>query len=349
MRALRLGVAVLLAAIGLVPAPARAADAALTGEWLRYRAGFVVDDGRVRDTGNGGVSHTESQGWAMLFAETFDDRASFDRIWNWTRSNLQRKDNALFSWRWDPGNEANPIADTNNASDGDILIAWALARAARHWRSREYRDEAKRILADIRGKLVETIGGRLVLVPGVEGFVTQDGARIVNLSYYIYPAFEEFHRIDPSPVWPRLRRDGLALLAAARFGHWGLPPDWITVDKHWRVTADTPLPPRFGFDAIRIPLYLIWGRAATAVRLAPELRFWNAFTDKPVPAWVDVKDGSVANYPAPNGIQAIVRLVRWRAQIKAPPPSPPVICEHDNYYSASLVLLAAMARRAIER
>src|SRR5262249_41710808 len=149
-----------------------------------------------------------------------------------------------------------------------------------------------RILADIRGKLIEKIGGRLVLLPGADGFKTKDGARIVNPSYYIYPAFEEFRHVDPSPQWARLQRDGLTLLAKARFGRRGLRPDWIAIGEQGQVSSETTLPPRFGFDAIRIPLYLIWGREATRLRLAPALAFWAAFTDKPIPAWVDVNDGS---------------------------------------------------------
>src|SRR5271156_3833891 len=127
MRRFAVRVAVLVAALVLIPAIVRAQDPALTGEWLKYRDRFVGDDGRVRDTGNKDISHTEGQGSAMLFAESFDDRAAFDRIWQWTRDKLRQPDSALFSWRWDPSGQ-NPIADANNATDGDMLIAWALTR-----------------------------------------------------------------------------------------------------------------------------------------------------------------------------------------------------------------------------
>jgi endoglucanase len=42
----------------------------------------------------------------------------------WTERTLLRGDVALFAWRYDP-RAPNPVADTNNASDGDMLIAWA--------------------------------------------------------------------------------------------------------------------------------------------------------------------------------------------------------------------------------
>jgi endoglucanase len=321
---------------------ARAQDSAtLTAEWAVYRDRFVAEDGRVRDTGNKQVSHTEGQGWAMLFAESFDDHATFDRIWDWTRDRLARKDSALFAWRWDPGSD-NPVADSNNATDGDILIAWALARAAGHWHVAAYREAAHRIAAEIRLKLIERVAGRMVLMPGSDGFKAKDGTVTVNPSYYVYPALAQLSRVDPSPQWVRLRRDGVALLAKARFGQWDLTPDWITISKAGEIAPDAAHP-RFGFDAIRIPLYLIWGNEATVSRLADAQRFWNSFTDKPAPAWVDVKDGSVANFAAPNGFQAIIQLVRaWH--VPQPPPLPE-IGDKDDYYSASLILLAGLARQ----
>jgi endoglucanase len=345
MRVRCLCVAVLLAALPLIPAPACAQIDPLAAQWTTYRDRFLSDDGRVRDTGNKEVSHTEGQGSAMLFAESFDDRATFDRVWHWTEDKLRRPDSALFAWRWDPNDQTHPVSDTNNASDGDILIAWALSLAAHRWHDRDYGREARRILADIRGKLVARIDGNLVLMPGSDGFKGKDGSVIVNPSYYIYPAFREFAQVDPSPIWARLRRDGLALLAKAQFGQWGLTSDWVTLTDGGGISPAASAPPRFGFDAIRIPLYLVWGGAATPQRLAGDLHFWGAFADKPMPAWVDVTNGDLAPFPAPAGFQAIVQLAEQRHD---PKPAPlPQIGDKDDYYSASLILLAGLARHAI--
>ena len=63
---------------------------ALAGSaWDSYKARFLMADGRIIDTGNNSVSHTEGQGFAMMMAVRNNDRAGFDKIWNWTKKNLQ--------------------------------------------------------------------------------------------------------------------------------------------------------------------------------------------------------------------------------------------------------------------
>lgn len=342
MRAFAVVLAATLVAALLFSVAASAQNDSLAGEWLKYRDRFVGADGRVLDTGNKNISHTEGQGWAMLFAESFDDRATFDRIWNWTRDTLRRPDSGLFSWRWDPSAK-NPIADANNATDGDTLIAWALMLAARRWHDAAYAHEARRTIVDIREKLIKPVAGGLVLLPGIDGFTRKDGTVILNPSYYVYPALEAFPRLDPSPKWARLRVDGLRLLAKARFGKWGLTPDWVTIDKAGTVAPFAQAPQRFGYDAIRIPLYLIWGRLGTSQRLANDMRFWDGAGDKPIPAWVDVASGDVAPFAAPDGFQAVINLVRERLHDN---PTPRLeIDDKDDYYSASLILLCDLAAR----
>ena len=60
-------------------------------------------------------------------------------------------------------------------------------------------------------------------------------------------------------------------------------------------------------------------------------------------AWADVNDNSLAPYAGSTGYQAIVQLARGYGQ--ANPPQLPTIGDRDDYYSASLTLLAAIAQR----
>jgi endoglucanase len=337
----RLTLLVTAALLLLGISPGFAQSPSIAAEWATFRNRFVTEDGRVLDTGNKAVSHTEGQGWAMLFAEAADDRNSFEKLWDWTRSKLQRRDNALFSWRYDPADPKKPVADANDASDGDILIAWALIRAAHRWHEPAYEHAARRIVNAIRRRLLVRASGGLVLLPGSRGFKDKDGT-IVNPSYYIYPALRAFARIEPSPEWARLRAHGLSLLADGRFGRWGLTPDWVDIDKKGDLAPAAKFPPRFGFEAIRVPLYLIWGREASEERLASYLDYWNDFGPKPAPAWTNLDNNSLAPYAGSTGFQAIAELARGYGQ--PDPPPLPVIGDKDDYYSASLTLLAALAR-----
>src|SRR5690606_13952978 len=105
--------------------------------WPAFKSAFLDPTGRIVDNGNGGISHSEGQSYALLLALWNDDRATFDTVLAWTERTLSHPDMALFSWRYDP-RAANPVADPNNATDGDIAIAWALAEAGRKWRDPAY-------------------------------------------------------------------------------------------------------------------------------------------------------------------------------------------------------------------
>ena len=106
--------------------------------WRSYRSRFITEAGRVVDTANGMISHSEGQGYGMLLAVAANDRTTFERLWGWTRANLMVRSDELLAWRWEPGKRP-AVADLNDASDGDILVAWALTEAAEAWDEASYR------------------------------------------------------------------------------------------------------------------------------------------------------------------------------------------------------------------
>jgi endoglucanase len=69
-------------------------------EWEEFKQRYVTPAGRVVDTGNHRISHSEGQGWGLLFAVTFDDRACFDRMLDWTAHALHRPHDSLHAWRF---------------------------------------------------------------------------------------------------------------------------------------------------------------------------------------------------------------------------------------------------------
>ena len=305
--------------------PAR--PAMMTGSWAAFKRAFLQADGRVVDTGNGGVSHTEGQGYGMILAEVANDQEAFDSMLGWTEQVLARKDVALFSWRYNP-KDAVPVGDVNDAADGDTLIAWALMRASRRWHRPEYGARASQIRDAIRTRLIRKQSGHTVLLPGLAGF-DQGGKVTLNLSYYIWPALDLFRATDGASAWGEVIEGGESLLRQARFGSLALPTDWIDLTGSDQAMPAAGRPARFGFDAVRVPLYLMLsGRQAAAADVA---RFWRSCvaSNGVIPAWIDVTTGERAPYPLSEGGMAIAARLIGKVKPVAAPPKP-------DYYSEVL-------------
>ncbi len=308
--------------------------------WGIFKERFVVG-GRVVDTGNGSISHSEGQGIALLAAVHNGDRASFEQIYSWTRGHLRRPYDSLHSWRYKP-NAAYPVDDPNNATDGDLLITLALFTAASRWDEQRYRKAALELTRDIRIALVREVRQGVVLLPGIVGFMDQNSVT-VNPSYYIFPALRAMSLEMPDPIWARLRNDGLAMLRGARFGRWNLPPDWLSLPNEGLPRPAEHWPPRFSFDAVRVPLYMCWeGLQHDRVVDAIE-EFWTNQGKGFVPAWTDLSSGELAPYAQSAGMTAIRQYVMATRLGQNNVPAVPSIESAGDYYAAALILLVQIA------
>lgn len=338
---------VLLSGIALsgTLAPSLADPILPLGEWHSFKSRFLSNDGRVIDNGSGGVSHSEGQGWGLLFAVAAQDQASFDLILNWTARVLRRPTDALHAWRYVPKNRP-PVQDFNNAVDGDMFIATALIRAGRLWGRPDHLLTAAAIGRDILRLLVRQVGPFVVLLPGIEGFDSED-AIIVNPSYYAFPMMSELAKIVPSKQWGQLQRDARTLIEQGRFGRWSLPPDWLRIGKADAALSPAPgWPPRFSYDAIRVPLWWIWQKLPPGPAIQSVAQFWSAPSAESLPAWVDLNTNEKAPYPATLGIVGVMRLMRLAAG-KSTTSSAPLVTESIDYYDAALILLTHLAQQEI--
>ncbi len=315
--------------------PALAANA-----WGDYKTRFISDDGRLVDDVNGHVSHSEGQGYAMLLAVAAGDSLGFSRIWGWTARELYTREDGLASWRWSP--TASPhVTDRNNATDGDLLIAWALAAAAKTWRSPEYKAAARRIALAV-GKAA-TFKSRfgLTLLPAASGFSAKDmvDGPVVNLSYWVFPAFRALADIAPEVDWAGLTASGVALIRASRFGPTDLPSDWVSIKSDPAPAKN--FPSVFGYNALRIPLYLVWGGAASPELLAPFGRLMRAGAR---PSLVNVSSGLPTEPFFDSGYAAVFALAQCAGQ-GTPFPAEGREVSFDHYYSTTLHILALLAAR----
>ena len=174
-----------------------------------------------------------------------------------------------------------------------------------------------------------------VLLPGMQGFERPEGL-IVNLSYWVFPALRELDELEPAPEWQALRGAGIDLLREGRFGRWGLPADWILLAQTLAPAAG--FPSRFSYDAVRIPLYLMWAGLDTPQLLQAFSRYWGSFTDTgSLPAWTDLHDDSIDEQGAYAGTRAIAQLALAAPDLSTV--SLPELDTSNGYYSSALLLL----------
>lgn len=311
----------------------QAGQAWLRREWDDFKARFIVE-GRVVDNGNGGLSHSEGQGYGMLLAALTKDRAGFEAIWGWTDAHLFVRPDALAAWKWDPATGA--VADRNNATDGDLLIAWALVRAAEAFGVPAYAERAKAIGEALSRAVVLKTEAGPVLLPGAFGFAASDqkDGPIVNLSYYVFPAFDALKTVTRDVDWDALRATGLHLIETSRFGPLRLPSDWISLAQRYPKPA-SGFPKTFGYDAIRIPLYLAWAGSAEAGK-ARFAGLWNPNPDIG-PFVIDTETGAALRPLEGSGFKLVAALSACIAG-KGPLPAP-TQRRDDFYYPAVLRLL----------
>ncbi|MCQ4162540.1 glycosyl hydrolase family 8 [Roseomonas sp. GC11] len=318
-----------------------AGEAASPEQWTAFKRRYLAPDGRVIDTGHGGLSHSEGQSYGLLFAVHFDDPESFALIWDWTRRLLQRPRDGLFSWKYEP-RSALPVPDANNATDGDLVMAWALLRAARRWGGARHAEEAAQIARAVLAHCTTEFLGRRILLPGARGF--HKGDRIVaNPSYFSFAALRALSRLVPDAAWAGLEAGGLDILRACRFGRWNLPPDWCEIRQDGTVLPAPGWPPRFSWDALRIPLHLGWAGLREEPLLAAARFFQDPGHPVHPPAWADLAQDTISPYPGHAGVQAVAQLAARGLPGAAPPTRRFRVAEAPDYYGASLILLCAIA------
>jgi endo-1,4-beta-D-glucanase Y len=322
--------ATVIAAMITLASPAQAALPA--GAWELYRQKFVTSDGRVIDDANGGISHSESQGYGLLLACLAGDRSSFASIFAFTRTELLIRDDGLVAWRWDP--KASPhVTDINNASDGDLLIAEALACAGTRWNMPNYTAAARQIARSLAKVALLKRGGDTWLMPGVKGFSEkeQPDGPVVNPSYWVFEAFPALTQLTGDQSWMQVQASGLKLLDALAKAKL-LAPDWVSVRSTPKPAE--AFPAQFGYNAIRIPLYLLRAGLANKPRLEPFRQAWADGT-----AVIDVKTGKAVE-PLPDPGYRILAAAMACALDGTAIPAELKAFQPTAYYPSTLHLLS---------
>ncbi|HAY22867.1 MAG TPA: endoglucanase [Desulfobacterales bacterium] len=315
-----------------------------TGTWQDYKTRFVAPDGRIIDNRRGDISHSEGQGYGMLLALIHEDRESFETIRRWTVDNLQVRKDGLFAWSWGQrSDESWAVIDYNNATDGDLLIGSALVQAGKRWQRSDYRDQGRAIANEIQRLLTIRVDGKTLLLPGYWGFNSSKGL-VINLSYFVFPAFRAFAEIGDRAFWSAVERDALGVLQTGLRGSLKLPPDWLILSDG-RLTVFEEKSECFGYEAIRVPLYLAMANLPGPAEPFRSFLMWVKQHGY-LPVNVDIIRETVTLADSPAGFYTV--MGRCAALLKEPALSNELFQratqklsnEPQDYYSYTLYLLA---------
>jgi endo-1,4-beta-D-glucanase Y len=236
----------------------------------RFFERYVDPDGRVVRRDQGGDTVSEGQAYALLLAVAQGNQSRFERVWAWTKQNLQRPD-GLLSWKWSKGR----VIDPSPATDADLDAARALLMGSRRFQAAHLRDEAVRIGAAVLSNETVDVDGTLVLVAGPWAVEK----RVVNPSYVSPCAYAELEEATGDGRWGRLRESSYRMIDDLTADN-RLPPDWARVDDAGAHPTGPPdqasKEPQYGLDAARVPFRLAEDcndrGPQLAARLWPKLR-----------------------------------------------------------------------------
>lgn len=217
-----------------------------------YKDGFYID---AQNAGN-----SESQSYALLQSYWAGDKETFDKVWEWSKENLQRKTDHLFSWKFNypPDTLKVQISDRNSATDADTDIAYALLKAGEDWKNSKHIAEAKLIIKDLWEIETASASGKRNIIAG--SWANKKDRVILNPSYFSPFAYRVFAKYDADHDWESLINDGYSTLSKVSGNELRkntdifLPPNWaVSNSKNGEVSTFTDKSDStdYSYDAFR--------------------------------------------------------------------------------------------------
>ncbi len=335
--------------------------------WESYSAKFLDGQGRVIDHGANDVSTTEGQAYAMFFALVTNDRNRFQKLLEWTETNMANGDLTLRlpAWSWGKSKEGNwGVLDSHSAADADLWMAYTLCEAGRLWRADRYSKLGEVMASRVaQQELVLVPGVGTTLLPGSDGFHPQPGTFFLNPSYLPPMLLAYFARKQPTAPWG----EALSSLPAMLGTDGGFVMDWLKAENGAVKPSATPAAaqdtsgagkdaqPLGSYDAIRVYLWMGLADSRTrGVHAAMEkmqgMALYLAGHVTP-PLSVD-PSGKVVNADAPPGFSAAVipylhalnlkpQEKAQEARLEATKDSNSGLYGHDgSYYDQNLALFS---------
>lgn len=231
-------------------------------DWVHFKQSMLSADGRVIDSSSPQqVTVSEGQAYALFFALVANDRATFDKVLNWTQNNLAQGDltRHLPAWQWgrldSKGSATWGVLDTNAASDADLWIAYTLLEAGRLWQERSYTALGTVLARTILDKETAMLPGlgRTVL-PGPVGFHPKEDTWRLNPSYVPLQVMQHLaHALPEQAEWNAVL--GTSQRLVIETAPHGFSPDWVIYQRDKGFLPDQATKAESAYNAIRVYLW----------------------------------------------------------------------------------------------
>jgi endo-1,4-beta-D-glucanase Y len=182
--------------------------------------------------------------------------------------------NGLPAWRIDV---EGTIADTQSASDADVLMAWVLLRDEGPNRVEHNAAGLQLANAVLQHEVIFTDTGNAVLAAGP--WAVEKAS--INVSYWSSAIFDDLARLTGNSTWAVMADQVPAMLDELTRNGMLLPPDWAQLNSDVLQPIASPrgvgsspsVEPQYGLDAQRA---ILWLGASCRPEERHDAARWNA-------------------------------------------------------------------------
>ncbi|KRL97143.1 glycosyl hydrolase family 8 [Liquorilactobacillus satsumensis] len=184
---------------------------------------------------------SEGQGYGLLLTvkaakNGYASQPDFNRLFNYYLKNRD-EGTQLMSWK-QVISKKRTVKFKNNATDGDLYIAYSLLQAAKIWPQSAalYRKQANKLLSDILKYDYNTATGCLTVGNWATG--SDKYSNLLRTSDTLPAQFDEFYRFTDDPTWLTIKKSMLQQLQRLSAQHaTGLLPDFAWIKHDGKVVA----------------------------------------------------------------------------------------------------------------
>ena len=320
---------------------------------------FLVTKGNqsyVRTTSDseGTTVLSEAQSYGMLITVLAAQKgqatqADFENLYRYYQ-NHRIEGTQLMSWKQVIKNDSEMV-EKQNATDGDLYIAYSLIEAAKQWpdKAQEYQEQAKKILEDIlRYNYNEETG---VLTVGNWANKDSDYYYLMRTSDTLPHYFQSFYDLTGNKQWLDVKDKMLGQLEQiSSHSDTGLLPDFIWAEKSGAHlvdanTIESQYDGAYSYNACRLPYHLSQSQDERSQKLVQKMMDFF-MKEQRIYAGYDLNGTALNQYQAGSFLAPITYASdKGEGYLKLLQQNKYIFTQDlplDNYYDATMITMIAL-------